>query len=266
MGMFGFLVSFHEDEDDDLGFFQFFIFISVCCDSDDGAGGEPVEGVTKGVGSGGKSLAPINGGDAGEGTTRSGEYVVIVVCPKKVWSLVRVVYFMLRKNISKRKLLLDLNMMVKRGKIASKALQNLMFHHHHHHHNGSHESFVVPPPSEYEFSCTNSPCTNNHHHTFSLFPFHKKQHDNHSKENVDMMAVNVAVWKAMEMIHSETAPPLLQRFGKSPMVRQLRVTDSPFPLTNVDDDSHVVDEAAERFINRFYNDLRKENTSRTSFG
>ncbi|XP_071712225.1 uncharacterized protein [Rutidosis leptorrhynchoides] len=184
------------------------------------------------------------------------------ILAKKVWNLVRVAYFMLRKNISKRKLLLDLNMMVKRGKIASKALQNLMFHHHHHN-NGSQESFMIPPPGEYEFSCTNTPSTNNRHHTFSLFPFHKKQHysNNQSKEDADMIAINAAVWKAMEMIHSETTSPVLPGFGMSPMVRQLRVTDSPFPLTNGDEDSHVVDEAAERFINRFYNDLRKQNTN-----
>nr|GEW29070.1 hypothetical protein [Tanacetum cinerariifolium] len=61
----------------------------------------------------------------------------------------------------------------------------------------------------------------------------------------------------MEMIHSENVSPALPGFGRSPMVRQLRVTDSPFPLSNVDEDSHV-DDAAEEFINRFYNDLRRQ--------
>ncbi|KAI3761583.1 hypothetical protein L1987_52003 [Smallanthus sonchifolius] len=77
------------------------------------------------------------------------------------------------------------------------------------------------------------------------------------------MALNAAVLKAMEMIHSETASPALPGFGRSPMVRQLRVTDSPFPLSNVGD-SHV-DEAAEQFISRFYNDLRRQNT-KVAFG
>ncbi|XP_071712226.1 uncharacterized protein [Rutidosis leptorrhynchoides] len=182
---------------------------------------------------------------------------------KRLKKFVRVLYFMLRKGISKSKLLHDLNKMMKRGRIATKSLLNLMFHNNNcpstiatNNHNMS----PGPPSDEYEFSCTNSPSTNNYHHTFSLFPFHKKQHrlDNHSKEEIDMIAINVAVWKAMEMNYSETASPMNLGYGKSPMVRQLRVTDSPFPLISVDEDNHVVDEAAERFISRFYNDLRKQ--------
>ena len=41
------------------------------------------------------------------------------------------------------------------------------------------------------------------------------------------------------------------------MVRQLRITDSPFPLSNGEEDS--VDEAAEKFIMKFYKELRREN-------
>ncbi|KAF5793290.1 hypothetical protein HanXRQr2_Chr09g0415791 [Helianthus annuus] len=173
------------------------------------------------------------------------EHNNIPVFAKKVWRLVRVLYFMLRKNISKSKLLLDLNRMMKRHKIAGRSMHSLS-----------------PPPGEYEFSCSNSPSTNNHHH-FSLFSFHKKHHqaDKHT-EDLDMIVVNAAVLKAMEMInHSEAASPALPGFGRSPVVRQLRVTDSPFPLSSVDEDNHV-DEAAEQFISRFYNDLRRENTPR----
>ncbi|KAK1434137.1 hypothetical protein QVD17_11055 [Tagetes erecta] len=161
----------------------------------------------------------------------------IPVFAKKVWRLVRVLYFMLRKNISKSKLLLDLSKMMKRDKIVGKHVHNLS-----------------PPSGEYEFSCSNTPSTK--HHPFSLFTFHKKHHSNN--EDVDIMAVNAAVMKAMEMVHSEAASPVLFGFGRSPVVRQLRVTDSPFPLSGVDEDCHV-DEAAERFISRFYNDLRREN-------
>ncbi|KAM0032070.1 hypothetical protein Hdeb2414_s0016g00471001 [Helianthus debilis subsp. tardiflorus] len=175
----------------------------------------------------------------------------IPVLAKKVWRLVRVLYFMLRKNISKSKLLLDLNRMMKRRKIADKSSSSPTF---------------STPLGEYEFSCTNSPTTNNH--AFSLFSFRKKQASaNQHAEDLDMMAVNAAVLKAMEMInHSEAASPTLPGFGRSPMVRQLRVSDSPFPLSNMDEDSHV-DEAAEQFIKRFYNDLRRQNcTNVTSLG
>lgn len=69
--------------------------------------------------------------------------------------------------------------------------------------------------------------------------------------------VNAAVLKALEMIQSETASPALPGFGRTPMVRQLRVTDSPFPLRDVEGNSHV-DEKADEFISRFYRDLRRE--------
>ncbi|KAI3766575.1 hypothetical protein L2E82_16639 [Cichorium intybus] len=194
----------------------------------------------------------------------------VPVLAKKVWSLVRVVYFMLREGISKRKLLIDLNRMMKRGKIAGKALHNLMFHKHHHYwpafttnHHSHHLSCPSVPPGEYEFSCSNSPSTSNN--TFSLFSSHKKRHSyNHQAEGMDMMVVNAVVLNAMEMIHSETASPALPGFGRSPMVRQLRVTDSPFPLSSLHEDNQV-DEAAEQFISRFYNDLRRQNT-KASFG
>ncbi|KAL4583847.1 hypothetical protein LXL04_008432 [Taraxacum kok-saghyz] len=178
------------------------------------------------------------------------------VLAKRVWSLVRVMYFMLRKGISKRKLLIDLNRMMKRGKIAGKALHNLMFHNHHHHHwpaftaNQHLSSCPSLPPGEYEFSCSNSPSTKTN--PFSLFSLHKKQkysNNDHQPEGLEMnMAVNAAVLKAaMEMIYSENASPALPGFGRSPMVRQLRVTDSPFPLGSVQEDNQV-DEAADRFI------------------
>lgn len=198
------------------------------------------------------------------------------VIAKRVWSLVRVMFYMLRKGISKGKLMADLNMMMKRGKIAGKALQNLMFHHHHAwsistlNHRRTHDKnhlpfFPSPPPGEYEFSCSNSPA-----YPHSLFSFHKKHNNNnHSHffscahapqtDEQEMVSVNAAaVMKALEMLQSEAASPALPGFGKSPMVKQLRITDSPFPLHSVDEDSHV-DEAAEEFIMKFYNDLRRQN-------
>ncbi|RVW28552.1 hypothetical protein CK203_100185 [Vitis vinifera] len=149
------------------------------------------------------------------------------VIAKRLWGIVRVMFFMLRKGISKRKLLLDLNMMMKRGKIAGKAIGNLMFHHHSssaaRRSADGHISFAAP--REYEFSCSNSPLN--------------------------------AVKAVLEMLNSEVASPALPGFGRSPMVRQLRITDSPFPLKDIDEDSEV-DKAAEEFIERFYNDLKKQ--------
>ncbi|XP_055819815.1 uncharacterized protein LOC129888811 [Solanum dulcamara] len=195
------------------------------------------------------------------------------VIAKKFWNIVRIAFFMLRKSISKRKLMVDFNLIMKRGKIASKAaIQNLMFHY------MTHQwSFAVDknlpfsPPhnnNEYEFSCSNTP-------NFQLpsFNFNKRNknkylfsqsqtYDNNmsaiATHEDDVIVVNAAVMKALEMIHeSETASPganYLPGFGRTPLVRQLRVTDSPFPL-NTEEDSRV-DEAAEAFISKFYRNLR----------
>lgn len=192
----------------------------------------------------------------------------LAVAAKKMWSLVRVLYFMVRKGIAKRKFMVDLNMMMKRGKIAGKALHNLMFHHHHNWAAAAstRRSFTAPRPAgDYEFSCSNSPA-----YPISLFfNKHRKNHSinhahffscNQSPAMDDDVATVNAVVKALEMLQfsDETASPALPGFGRSPSVRQLRITDSPFPLSNdVEEDSHV-DEAAEEFIMKFYKDLKKQ--------
>ncbi|KAM3375020.1 hypothetical protein P3S68_013734 [Capsicum galapagoense] len=73
--------------------------------------------------------------------------------------------------------------------------------------------------------------------------------------------INAAVFKALEMIQSETASPALPGFGRTPTVRQLRITDSPFPLRDGADEGDMmsqVNEKADEFISRFYRDLRRE--------
>ncbi|KAL2493142.1 hypothetical protein Adt_28770 [Abeliophyllum distichum] len=188
------------------------------------------------------------------------------IIAKKVWNIVRVMFFMMRKGISKGKLLADLDMMMKRGKIAGKAIQNLMFHQwstasgrRPHHRN---LSFPVPV-TEYEFSCSNSPAYPNFNIPFNLNKL-KHSRRQHAPPTEDDFATANALVKALEMLHSEAASPALPGFGKSPMVRQLRITDSPFPLRNTEEDNHV-DEAAEKFIMKFYKDLKKQNAM-TYFG
>lgn len=194
------------------------------------------------------------------------------VMARRIWETVRVLFFMLRKGISKRKLLVDLNMMLKRGnKIATKALGNLMFNHHHHHNNNHPDhlpdiSFSAPP-HEYEFSCSNTPM-------YSL-PFHvnKRRHHNnffscafHTPPTLDDDVTTMnAVKLALDMLNNNNsevmveASPMLPGFGQSPMVRQLRITDSPFPLRDIDDDDNgIVDKKAEEFIARFYKELRHQ--------
>lgn len=201
------------------------------------------------------------------------------VIAKKFWNIVRVAFYMLRKGLSKRKFMLDFNLLMKRGKIASKAaFQNLMFHHTHQWSSSSSTStssssssastnFVCPPApqGEHEFSCSKSPA----YPTFHLpFNFNKRgKHHGHlfpcvhapATADDDVVIMNAGVMKALEMIQSANASPAnnLPGFGRTPTVRQLRITDSPFPLKDVEEDSQV-DEAAEKFISKFYRDLMRQ--------
>ncbi|XP_022891608.1 uncharacterized protein LOC111406406 [Olea europaea var. sylvestris] len=105
---------------------------------------------------------------------------------KKVWNVARTMLYMLKKGISKGKLMAELSMMFKRWKIAGKAIQNLMFHHSHHWSASSSSTDTAAaagnlsfpyPTNEYEFSCSNSPAYPNFH-----LPFHlnnKRKHNNH---------------------------------------------------------------------------------------
>ncbi|KAK8618822.1 hypothetical protein V6N13_132801 [Hibiscus sabdariffa] len=195
------------------------------------------------------------------------------VISKRAWSIVRAVFFMMRKGpLSKKKLMLDLNMVLKRGKIASaKAIANLMFHHR----QVSSSSFTpvskaAEAVQEYEFSCSNTPnyifpfnhkkkngSTNNYYHHLFACVHAPPTHDD------DNLATMNAVKVVLEMLNSNdtegavAASPMLPGFGQTPLARQLRVTDSPFPLR--DEDKSYVDKAAEDFINRFYKDLKQQN-------
>ncbi|XP_041007275.1 uncharacterized protein LOC121251928 [Juglans microcarpa x Juglans regia] len=190
---------------------------------------------------------------------------------KKLWNMVRVVLFMLRKGICKSKIMGDLHTILKRGKLAGKAIaDNLTLHDHFSALScRSSDSLAFVSPREYEFSCSNSPA---YHHRPAIFHFNKRNKHHHffsaaskSAYRYDDVTTATAFQKVLEMLnnHDNTAPPVeasplvtLPGFGRSPMVRQLRVTDSPFPLKE-DGDVHSgqVDKAAEEFIKNFYKDL-----------
>ena len=155
----------------------------------------------------------------------------------------RVMFFMLKKGISKAKVMADLNMIIKRGKIAGKP---------------------TSPCMEYEFSCRNTP-----RHPLTLFSCHKKHKTNRhhlATSNLplafdysDDIVINVAVLKALDILKSPamTSPTLLE--SGSPLdEKMMMIRDSPSLATKGVEDDHV-DEAAEEFIRRFYNDRRREN-------
>jgi len=167
---------------------------------------------------------------------------------KKIWKLVRVALYMIRKGICKKKLLLDLNIMMKRGKLAGKSLRNLMFHHHHNFSAADlhYAATAAANPDEHEFSCSDTPL-----YRRSLFGKRKPHHFDDVEE----------VTRVLELMNNDvTASPALPGLGlgQSPMVRQLRITDSPFPLQNDPDENRRVDQAAEDFINKFYSQLKQQ--------
>ncbi|XP_028756183.1 uncharacterized protein LOC114715476 [Neltuma alba] len=183
---------------------------------------------------------------------------------KRVWSLVRVAFFMLRKGVSKGKLMMDLNMMLKRRrKTAGKVISNLMFPHHH---DGS-SHLQYSGQREYEFSCSNTP--NNFFLPVGSSKRHRQSRHTH-QSHAHLFACahapptqddEVVVKAVLAMLNNdvmiEASSPALPGFGRSPMVRQLRVTDSPFPLRDTDED-HQVDKAAEEFIKKFYKELKNQ--------
>ncbi|XP_021900117.1 uncharacterized protein LOC110816291 [Carica papaya] len=185
---------------------------------------------------------------------------------KKLWNIIRAVFFMLKTSISKSKIMIDLHLMFKRGnKFAGKAIGNLIVHHYSSltcRSNDAHLSFISP--REYEFSCSNSPALN-------FYPFHphKRKHHRHLPKayRYNDVTTVAAVQRVLEMLNNEAAaetaagvaassPLVLPGFGRSPMVRQLRVTDSPFPLK--DEGDSMVDKEAEEFIKRFYKELKSQ--------
>lgn len=184
------------------------------------------------------------------------------VVAKKLWHIVRTLFYMLKTGILKSKMVLDINLMLKRGnKLAGKAIGNLIFHH-----NSfscrSNGALSYVPPKDYEFSCSNTPVNYFNH----LYPQKRKNYNLARSCRYEDANTVQAVQKVLEMLNNEAgagveASPLrtLPGFGRSPMGRQLRITDSPFPLKEEEQgDSRHVDKAADDFIKNFYKDLKMQ--------
>ncbi|CAJ2676273.1 unnamed protein product [Trifolium pratense] len=192
---------------------------------------------------------------------------------KKLWNMVRVLLFMIRKGIAKTKTMVDLNLILKRGKLAGKGLINTLILNHQLYYSSltcrSHDninSFISP--CEYEFSCSNTP-VNPLYHSSRRFSKSRQRHNDVSimkNNNIDVQKVFIEMMLNNEKVEAVADSPLvaLPGFGQSPVGRQLRVTDSPFLLED-EEDSHHVDKAAEEFINNFYKDLNRQNRSISFF-
>ncbi|CAN8259117.1 unnamed protein product [Cochlearia groenlandica] len=176
---------------------------------------------------------------------------------KKLWNIVRFVMYMLHKGISKHKLLADFNATLKRGK-------NLIFN------NRRRVSTTTatasqPRNEEYEFSCSDTP---NYSFPFiNIAAFKKKSHHislfacGHAPPTLeDDISASKAVLELLNGVkdhdHGSDSPALTALSPYLPLVRGLRVTDSPFPLREDGDvtNGHV-DKAADEFIKKFYKNL-----------
>ncbi|KAE8646535.1 hypothetical protein Csa_015892 [Cucumis sativus] len=148
----------------------------------------------------------------------------VPVIAKKVWNLVRVAYFLLRKGISKSKVnMLDLNLMMKRGKIAGKAISNLMFQHHYaqHQHHLPHQLPFDVAADDYEFSCSNTPS----YHYFGKRRRNNPNHNSffacaHAPQTLDDDLPTLNALKAVVDIlnnsNNNTHPPLLRPHPRPP--------------------------------------------------
>ncbi|KAG0461479.1 hypothetical protein HPP92_021404 [Vanilla planifolia] len=153
---------------------------------------------------------------------------------KRLWHVLRVAYYMLRKGISKRKLLLDVHLLLKRGKLARKALGSFMtFHHHHHNHHGGPAAFSFgsfhPDASLYaskevQFSCSNTPSSTG---------------GRNRRRGLRVDAAEMADW-VFEMLNAEASEA------------EEAAEYSPFALMEIEDvaEAGEVDWEAEEFIKR----------------
>ncbi|XP_042499922.1 uncharacterized protein LOC122078126 [Macadamia integrifolia] len=229
------------------------------------------------------------------------------VIGKRLWNILRIAFFMMRKGlISKRKLLMDMNLMMKRGKLLRKSLSNLIFHHHYH--SPYHNSRRRSPPSprgfdgfrfrlhDYEFSCSNSPnpvffhVGKRKHHYYLNFPCIKnpptdqdeESDASHSREDMEVLAVLPNNNNHKKLPHDTCSPepgcPHSYNFRLNAPTPDLAPGDpvllsplllSPFSIriSNYSSEEENdagregnsrVDDEAEEFIRRFYEQLRMQ--------
>lgn len=185
------------------------------------------------------------------------------VIAKRLWNVLRVTFFMVRKGlISKRKFIMDMNLMMKRGKLLRKSLSNLMSHHHHSK-NVARAGFGI---QEYEFSCSNSPNPvffhvpkRKHHYFPCINPPEVIEEEEPLPEPQEPKAV-VLVPKTPEYTfnfrfdHSSDFAPGEKH---SPLLSPFSVRVSNYSSEDENEGGNgQVDHEAEEFIRRFYEQLR----------
>ncbi|XP_010929512.1 uncharacterized protein [Elaeis guineensis] len=178
---------------------------------------------------------------------------------KNLWNLLRLAFVMMRKGlIAKRKLIMDTKLIMERGKVLGKSLGNIMFHHHS-------RSPLPRGPNfgmhAYEFSCSNSPnpiffgmSSKRRHNLFSCI---------HASvvEEPDEMPGTVIVPPRLECSPLCAYSPNVLAIGeqRSQMPSPFSVGVSNYSSEDEGDGfGWEVDDKAEEFIKRFYEQLRAQ--------
>ncbi|CAL0321596.1 unnamed protein product [Lupinus luteus] len=171
------------------------------------------------------------------------------VIAKRLWNVLRVTFFMTKKGlISKRKVIIDMNLMMKKGKFLRKSMRNLMHHNHQHAKNLARGGYGI---QEYEFSCSNSPNPvffhvpkRKHHFTFPCIKSNEVVED--ESDELDAFEGYCEENKAIVLV------------PKTPEnVFNIGFDVSEFE-ENEESGKGEVDEQAEDFIRRFYEQLRMQ--------
>ncbi|XP_014491216.1 uncharacterized protein LOC106753862 [Vigna radiata var. radiata] len=178
---------------------------------------------------------------------------------KRLWNVMRVTFFMIRKGlISKRKMIMDTNLMMKKGNVR-KSLSNLMSSHHHHQQKNPKSVTRGGLGVHYEFSCTNSP-----NPVFFHMP-KRKHHFNfpciHAPEVLDdenrfSFEGVVTLPKTPDYMFNIFVPGE----KKSPLLSPFSVRVSNYSALDESEEAgnDHVDLQAEDFIRRFYEQLRSQ--------
>ncbi|KAL6864901.1 hypothetical protein ACP4OV_016052 [Aristida adscensionis] len=216
---------------------------------------------------------------------------------RRLWHVVLAVCHMLRRGLSRKRVMMDVHLLLGRGKLAGRALRGLLAHPTGGHGHGGGRRLAAAygtsvsasslasfygHPREVEFSCTTTPSYP--HYGGGIFPFKGRGGGGGRRGEYGGLDA-AAVARAFEMLSAEVeagggsatpavagvatatpSPMVAWILGRSPAgVRPLRVTDSPFPAVPEDGGAggERVDAEADDFIRKFYEQLRLQPAAAT---
>ncbi|XP_022928225.1 uncharacterized protein LOC111435119 [Cucurbita moschata] len=203
---------------------------------------------------------------------------------KRLWNVLKVTLILMARKglISKRRFIMDMNLMVKRGKLFRKSFTSyFMFHHHHHGSNAGDMTCGGFGIQDYEFSCSNTPINTVFSHMskrsakyHAYFPcinlpveMETKQQEEEEEEEEGSDPEARAAFTLLPMTPENTVNHLQYNAlspameGASPLVSPFNVRISNYSSeeeNEISSESGQVDNQAEEFIRRFYEQLRTQ--------